>query len=252
MKKTATGNKTLFLWLGLISSACWLIYSRRPRQRIISQEGIEDPQVSQAFNWIARMPQMWLLRWYAIKRALALVDRGTAVDLGCGSGLLVMEMARRAPELHVIGLDLSKEMLEQANINAQRSPITGRVAFRPGDAAQIPYPDQSIDLVVSSLSLHHWHDPVIVLNEISRVLRPSGGYMIFDLRRDMALPAYLLLWFVTNFIVPAALYHINEPLGSRHAAYTAEEAAQLASLSHLHGWRVTQGPLWLTIEGHKT
>lgn len=252
MKKSAIANKNFYLPLGLILSAGWLVYSRRPRERILSQEGIDDPQVSQAFNRIARMPQMWFLRWYAIRRALMLVDRGTAVDLGCGPGLLVVEMAQRAPGLQVTGIDLAQEMLSQADIYAQRSQITDRVAFRYGDAAQIPFPDQSIDLVVSSLSLHHWHDPVVVLDEIDRVLRPGGGYMIFDLRRDMKPPAYLLLWFATNFIVPAALYRINEPLASRNAAYTPIEAFHLVKASRLSGGRVTHSPLWLTIEGRKT
>jgi len=51
--------------------------------------------------------------------------------------------------------------------------------------------------------------------------------------------------------VPAALRWVNEPLGSRNAAYTPQEAAQLAEQSRLSSWRVTCGPLWLIIEGTK-
>jgi len=92
-------------------------------------------------------------------------------------------------------------------------------------------------LVVSTLSLHHWSDPVAVLDEITRVLRPGGSLLIFDLRRDMAAPFWLLLWFVTRVVVPAALRRANEPLSSRDAAYTPQEAAQLAAQSRLSGWR---------------
>ena len=56
-----------------------------------------------------------------------------------------------------------------------------------------------------------------------------------------------LLWF--GVVVPAALRRVNEPLGSRDAAYTPQEAARLAEQSRLSGWRITRGPLWLTIEG---
>jgi hypothetical protein len=45
---------------------------------------------------------------------------------------------------------------------------------------------------------------------------------------------------------------VNEPLGSRDAAFTIQEAAHLAAQSRLSGWRVTHGPLWLTIEGEMT
>jgi ubiquinone/menaquinone biosynthesis C-methylase UbiE len=127
--------------------------------------------------------------------------------------------------------------------------VADRVSFRRGDAQQIPFPNASLDLVVSTLSLHHWSDPVAVLDEIARVVRPGGSFLIFDLRRDMIAPFWLLLWFATHVVVPAALRRVDEPLGSRNAAYTPQEAARLAEQSHLSGWRVTRGPLWLIIEG---
>ena len=152
------------------------------------------------------------------------------------------------------GIDLSDEMLDQGQDNARRAGVADRVSFRRGDAQQIPFPDASLHLVVSTLSLHHWSDPVAVLDEIARVLRPGGSFLVFDLRRDMIAPCWLLLWFATRVIVPAALRRVNEPLSSRNAAYTPQEAARLAAeslaaQSRLRGWRVTRGPMWLTIEG---
>jgi ubiquinone/menaquinone biosynthesis C-methylase UbiE len=173
---------------------------------------------------------------------------GQAMDLGCGPGHLVVELARMAPGLHVTGVDLSDEMLAQAEACARQSGLRERVAFRKGDAAQIPFPDHSLDLVVSTLSLHHWSEPVVVLDEIERVLRPDGAFLVFDLRRDVAAPFYLLLWFVTYCVVPPAQRRVNEPMSSRNAAYTPQEAAELARRSRLSGWRVTRGPVWLTIE----
>jgi hypothetical protein len=49
--------------------------------------------------------------------------------------------------------------------------------------------------------------------------------------------------------VPAALRRVGEPLGSRNAAYTPDEAAALCQASRLTGWRVARGPFWLSIEG---
>jgi ubiquinone/menaquinone biosynthesis C-methylase UbiE len=192
---------------------------------------------------------MRLMRQLVAARAVRMASEGEAVDLGCGPGQLVIAMARQAPALHVIGVDLSDEMLAQAGENAQSAGLAGQVSYRHGDARQIPFPDGSLDLVVSTMSLHHWADPVSVLNEIARVLRPGGSYLIFDLRRDMVAPGYLLIWFATNVVVPRALRRVREPLGSLNAAYTIGEAMELAGQSHLTGWRVTAGPLWLTIEG---
>jgi len=240
--------------VGALVAAGWWLYSRRPRERIPSRESLDDPGVARAYGWVAMSPPMRLLRWFVARRAAGMTRRGEAADLGCGPGHLVIELARRSPGLHVTGIDLSDEMLAQGQDNARRTGVAERVSFRQGDARQIPFPDASLDLVVSTLSLHHWSDPVAVLDEIARVLRPGGSFLVFDLRRDMAAPFWLLLWFVTHVVVPAALRRVNEPLSSRNAAYTPQEAARLAAeslaaQSRLSGWCVTHGPVWLTIEG---
>lgn len=234
------------------SLAAWRFYRRRPLERIVSHEGLDDPEVAHGFNWVATMPQMRLLRWFVARRAVELMPQGRAVDLGCGPGHLVIKLAQMAPQLQVTGLDLSDEMLAEAKGLARTSGVGDRISFRKGDAVQIPFPDASLDLIVSTLSLHHWSEPIAVLDELARVLRPGGAFLIMDLRRDLAAPLYLLLWFATRCVVPAALRRVNEPLGSRNAAFTPGEAADLAGGSRLSGWRVTRGPLWLTIEGSKT
>jgi len=235
---------------GALVGAGWWLYSRRPRERLPSPEALDDQEVARAYGWVATTPQMRLLRSFVAHRAAQMVERGEAVDLGCGPGLLVVDLAQRSPGLHVTGIDLTEDLLAQGEEYARRAGLSGQVSFRKGDVKQIPFPDAALDLVVSTLSLHHWSDPVAVLDEVARVLRPAGSFLIFDLRRDMMAPVYLLLWFAQHVIVPAALRRVGEPLGSRNAAYTPEEAAHLAAQSQLRGWRVTSGPLWLTIEGH--
>jgi ubiquinone/menaquinone biosynthesis C-methylase UbiE len=240
-----------FLFGGLASAliaAAWWLYDGRPRERTPTQESLDDPKVARAYGWVATMPPMRLLRWFVVGRAVAMTRREAAADLGCGPGQLAIELARRSPGLHVTGIDLSEEMIVRGQDKARRAGVADRVSFRRGAAQQIPFPDASLDLVVSTLSLHHWSDPVAVLDEIARVLRPGGCFLIFDLRRDMIAPCWLLLWFATHVIVPAALRRVNEPLSSRNASYTPQEAARLAEQSRLSNWHVTRGPLWLTIE----
>jgi len=250
-------GRVLFLVLAALAAAAAWVYRQRPRDRIASAESLDDPEVARAFGWVARIPHMRLMRHLVAARAVQMVSEGSAVDLGCGPGQLVIALASQAPGLHVTGVDLSDEMLIQGQENARRANLADRVSFRLGDAQQIPFPDGSLDLVVSTMSLHHWSEPIAVLDEVARVLRrpepgegrPGGSFLIFDLRRDMPVPGYLLIWFATHVIVPAALRRVNEPLGSRNAAYTLQEAMDLAAHSHLTGWRVAAGPFWLTIEG---
>jgi ubiquinone/menaquinone biosynthesis C-methylase UbiE len=231
----------------------------RPPRRS-SEESLDDAKVVEAFARVSNMPQMRLLRSLLIRRALSFAREGEAADLGCGGGQLALSLARRAPGLRVTGLDLSDEMIALASTRAAEAGLGSRATFRAGDVRHLPFIDGSLDLVVSSLSLHHWSRPVIALDEVCRVLRrpdpirgrTGGAYVIFDLRRDVIGAARALLWFATNVVVPRELRLINEPLASCEAAYTPEEATGLLARSRLTGWRVAPGPLWLTIEGRIT
>jgi ubiquinone/menaquinone biosynthesis C-methylase UbiE len=84
----------------------------------------------------------------------------------------------------VTGLDLDSAMIGRARANADR-PGGGhqpRPSFLVGDVAALAFPDRSFDLVISTLSMHHWADPTAGLAEIGRVLRPGGRALVWDFR----------------------------------------------------------------------
>jgi SAM-dependent methyltransferase len=110
-------------------------------------------------------------------------DGARVLEVGCGPGHLSIRMARQLG-LDVTGLDLDPAMIEVARANAARAPDDSRrlPSFVLGDAALLPFPEGSFDLVVSTLSMHHWADPRAGLSEIGRVLRPGGRALVWDLR----------------------------------------------------------------------
>jgi ubiquinone/menaquinone biosynthesis C-methylase UbiE len=101
------------------------------------------------------------------------------LDAGTGPGRLPLAIAAAFPELHVDGIDRSPEMIERARQNA-----TGvdRVTFTQADVARLPFPDATFDLVVSSISQHHWVAPEQGVRDLRRVLRPGGRLWIYDAR----------------------------------------------------------------------
>ena len=112
-----------------------------------------------------------------------LPDGARVLDVGTGPGRVPLLIAERCPELIVEGLDLSEEMIGRATRGAVSAGIgQERLRYRVGDVAALPYEDASVDLVVSSLSLHHWTDVPAGLAEIRRVLRPDGEAWIYDVR----------------------------------------------------------------------
>ncbi len=104
--------------------------------------------------------------------------RPTIVDIGCGTGELAVAISHRLRESRIVGIDSSPSMLLWAS---RHETTDGRLRFLVGDAVRLPFADGSVDMVVSTLSLHHWADPVGVMAEVNRVLRPGGCALIYDL-----------------------------------------------------------------------
>jgi SAM-dependent methyltransferase len=104
------------------------------------------------------------------------------LEVGCKPGHLSLQLARHGFE--VTGLDLDPAMIAHAQANPDRLGNDDQ-RWRPflvGDVAALAFPDESCDLVVSTMSMHHWADPPAGLAEIGRVLRPGARALIWDLR----------------------------------------------------------------------
>lgn len=139
-------------------------------------------------------------RWYAVVARLgaplrdlyrdvggevcSALPSGRVLDVGTGPGYLPLEIAHRCAGLEIIGVDVSGAMVEIARRNAARAGLSDRVHFQLANAADLPFADESFDLVVSTLSLHHWADPGACFREIYRVLSADGAALIYDIRRD--------------------------------------------------------------------
>ena len=110
------------------------------------------------------------------------LSEGKVLDVGTGPGTLARGIARRQPRLQVYGIDLSEDMIGLAREHAKREHVEERVHFDTGNVAHLPYPDHSFDLVVSTISMHHWYELQQALRDLYRVLRPGGRLWIYDLR----------------------------------------------------------------------
>lgn len=109
------------------------------------------------------------------KNALAMEDRhGPWLDLSCGPGTFTRAMAAVAPGDRVVGLDISRAMLEVA---AKKARGYGNISLVRGDAHELPFVDGAFGGVNNTGALHVYDDPDAVFSEILRVLRPGGVYV---------------------------------------------------------------------------
>jgi ubiquinone/menaquinone biosynthesis C-methylase UbiE len=110
----------------------------------------------------------------------ALVEGQRVLDLACGTGTLALAAARSVPGLRVTGVDGDRAILERARAKAGRE-----VAFDQGLSTELPYEDESFDVVLSTLFFHHLSEEAKLRSaeEVRRVLRPAGRVVIGDVGR---------------------------------------------------------------------
>jgi ubiquinone/menaquinone biosynthesis C-methylase UbiE len=211
------------------------------------KEGKQDREASRAYNRTSRWP-IFAFERYLVFRALARSTlQGTILDIGCGPGFLAAGIRRRYPALRTIGLDNNAEMVQLAT---QNRLIEKDVGLLRGDAQQLPLTQNSIDFIVSSLSLHHWPEAKTAFEEMKRILKPGGQFVIFDLRRNSP---HLFYWALklAQAISPKAIRRTNGAVGSFWASYTPEEIERLLKDT---GWKIPTIERhfgWMLISGRK-
>jgi len=114
----------------------------------------------------------------ALVRALGAGPDHRAVDLACGPGTLALPFARHVR--WICGLDLTPAMLERALRSAAEDHLSN-LDFALGDAHLLPFADATLDIAVTSYSLHHMPDPARVIQEMARVVKPGGRVGVIDI-----------------------------------------------------------------------
>jgi ubiquinone/menaquinone biosynthesis C-methylase UbiE len=109
--------------------------------------------------------------------ALGEACRGKLLDVACGPGVVTAALAPLASS--VVAFDATTQMLEKAMARCAKAGLTN-VAFRSGDAENLPFEDAEFDGAVTRLAIHHFANPQRALDEMFRVLRPGGAAVIVD------------------------------------------------------------------------
>ncbi|HTZ90060.1 MAG TPA: class I SAM-dependent methyltransferase [Alloacidobacterium sp.] len=106
------------------------------------------------------------------------------LEVAPGPGFLAIELARDARH-HVTGLDISHTFVDIARKNAAAEAV--KIDFLQGNASQMPFADNSFDLVVCRAAFKNFSEPVKAIAEMQRILRPGAKGVIIDLRRDASM-----------------------------------------------------------------
>jgi SAM-dependent methyltransferase len=109
------------------------------------------------------------------------IHEGEAIlDIGCGAGVdSIIAAGLVGPSGSVTGIDLVPEMLARASENARLAGLDN-VTFQESSAEQLPFPDNSFDMVISNGVFNLVVDKVKALSEVFRVLKPGGRFLLAD------------------------------------------------------------------------
>jgi ubiquinone/menaquinone biosynthesis C-methylase UbiE len=144
--------------------------------------GMEGPLA----RWYAGLTRKSLAEFQALARRVAwqLVPGCRVLEVAPGPGYFAVELARLG-DYRVTGLDISQTFVEIARRNAALAHVD--VDFRQGNAAQLPFEDDSFDFLLCRAAFKNFAEPVAALREMHRVLKSGGRALIIDLRGNAPL-----------------------------------------------------------------
>jgi ubiquinone/menaquinone biosynthesis C-methylase UbiE len=148
---------------------------------------------------------------------------GRILDAGCGPGYHAVGLKKAFPDADVTGIDLSDPLLSMAQDHLLDSGIAAGVSFQKGDVMNIPFPAAAFDAAICVFMFHLVPDPVLLGNELERVLTPGGQVVLIDLRRS---------WLLSL---------VEKEMRS---SYTLAEALEVIKRSRLRISSTKQTPIW--------
>lgn len=186
------------------------------------------------------MPELTLKR-RLIERAN--IQPGQHVlDLGCGTGTLTVMIKKVVPEAQITGLDPDEEVLLIAKSKAEKAHLN--IKWDRGFAYELPYPDNSFDVVMSSLVTHHLTgiDKVRAFMEVRRILKPTGWFHITDFGQ----PFSVITWLQASFL--KYFEEVKDNVAGRIVPMLRE--AGFESAKEVEKQATIFGPVWF-YEAHK-
>ncbi len=215
----------------------WFSLQRLPEPEVMDSDDEVEAYASAAAQAYLEAIDRTFVDHVARLIAPAVDRRISALDFGCGPGQIPIMLAKRWPEMRLLGVDASPRMVEKARQDAGQAGVT--IAFevlRLGDQGEprLPYPDGAFDLVTCNSVLHHLADPLAAVDELARVAKPDGALLVRDLRRPSAL-AFPLHVRVFGRHYSGEMRRLFE--ASVRAAYTLAELRALLATSRLSDGR---------------
>ena len=198
-------------------------------------------------RWYAGLTKKSLDRFKDVAQRIAgqLPPPSSVLEVAPGPGYLAIELAKLG-DYQITGLDISQTFVEIARENAAREKLN--IDFQRGNAAAMPFAENSFDFLVCSAAFKNFTQPIAALREMHRVLKPSGKALIIDLRGDASNAAIRQ---AVDRMEIGAVNRVITKLTFRFMllkrAYTKTEFEQLILQTKFLGWDIQEDLIGLEI-----
>lgn len=162
--------------------------------------------IARSYDLNNRLHSLWRDEAWRKRAVLeARVQPGERVlDCACGTGDLTQAFARFSKAAHVVGSDYTPNMLEVARHKRENlhQQLQSRIEYQQADAQQLPFDDQSFDVVSIAFGIRNVQEPARAMAEFCRVLRPGGRLMILEFGQPSFPPMRWFNSFYCGTIMP--------------------------------------------------
>lgn len=135
-------------------------------------------------------------------KAVAKSQPKVILDLATGTADLAIALAKHNPLAHIIGMDLSEKMLEIGKDKVTKRKLDNQIELQVGDAAALPFEDNSFDAVTVAFGVRNFEDLDKGLSEIQRVLKPMGQAFILEFSMPEKFPVKQVYRLYFKYILP--------------------------------------------------
>ena len=137
------------------------------------------------------------------------------MDIATGTGDLAIAMAK-ATDAKITGFDLSAGMLEVGRKKIKEQNLENRIEMIQGDAEKMPFEDNSFDVITVAFGVRNFENLKKGLDDIYRVLKPGGKFIILEFSQPEAVPMKQLYTFYSRYVLPK----IGKKISKDQSAYT--------------------------------
>ncbi|MBN8537620.1 MAG: class I SAM-dependent methyltransferase [Deltaproteobacteria bacterium] len=217
------------------------IQPRKPR----TQTSIYEKEFCERYSSSQKTSDFEILNAFIHEKIkVNIPNQGKFLDVACGPGCLLLEMAKMYPEVSFYGIDASQEMLNIARRDLEREKVAN-IRLELGDMNQLSkyFQKQEFDFISWNFAAHYCASDeqfVSILNAISELLKPDGNFFFVDLVRFKL--ENTLDWFSNKYDLPVGMKFFNETRNSYLASFTPMELRNLIGQSLLKNLKCNWSP----------